>query len=77
MVVGKDELQVALAGHALCQRNEAVVQRGDVENLLNVSGRWEPRDQEQLAFQVGGAVRRVNVRRGDSVTAGADVISKL
>jgi len=46
------------------------VQRGDVQNIFEYSGRWEPRDQEQLAFQVGGAVRRVNVRRGDSVTAG-------
>ncbi|MBI1256509.1 MAG: HlyD family efflux transporter periplasmic adaptor subunit [Chloroflexi bacterium] len=46
------------------------VQRGDVQNIFEYSGRWEPRDQEQLAFQVGGSVRRVNVRRGDSVTAG-------
>jgi FPC/CPF motif-containing protein YcgG len=41
-----------------------------VQNIFEYSGRWEPRDQEQLAFQVGGSVRRVNVRRGDSVTAG-------
>ncbi|MEO8396454.1 MAG: biotin/lipoyl-binding protein, partial [Chloroflexota bacterium] len=46
------------------------VQRGDVQNIFEYSGRWEPRDQEQLAFQVSGSVRRVNVRRGDSVTAG-------
>ncbi len=46
------------------------VQRGDVEDIFDFSGRWEPRDQEQLAFEVGGAVRRVNVRRGDSVTSG-------
>lgn len=52
------------------------VQRGDVSDIFEFSGRWQPRDQEQLAFQVGGAVRRVNVRRGDSVSAG-DLIADL
>ncbi len=46
------------------------VQRGDVEDIFEFSGRWQPRDQEQLAFQVGGNVRSVNVRRGDTVTKG-------
>ena len=41
-----------------------------MQDIFEFSGRWEPRDQEQLAFEVGGAVRRVNVRRGDTVTAG-------
>ncbi|MEZ4671078.1 MAG: HlyD family efflux transporter periplasmic adaptor subunit [Anaerolineae bacterium] len=47
-----------------------VVQRGDVEELLEFTGRWQPRDQLQLAFQIAGTVRRVEVRRGDTVTAG-------
>ena len=50
--------------------------RGDVSDIFEFSGRWQPRDQEQLAFQVGGSVRRVNVRRGDSVSAG-DLIADL
>lgn len=53
-----------------------VVQRGDVSDIFEFSGRWEPRDQEQLAFQVSGAVRQVNVRRGDTVSAG-DLIADL
>ncbi len=52
------------------------VQRGDVSDIFDFSGRWEPRDQEQLAFEVGGAVRRVNVRRGDTVSSG-DLIADL
>jgi multidrug efflux pump subunit AcrA (membrane-fusion protein) len=52
------------------------VQRGDVQEIFEFTGRWQPRDQEQLAFQVGGAVRRVNVRRGDTVSAG-DLIADL
>jgi HlyD family secretion protein len=47
-----------------------VVQRGDVQELLRFSGRWQPRDQQQLSFEIAGTIRRVNVRRGDTVTAG-------
>lgn len=46
------------------------VQRGDVQDNLAFSGRWLPSDQMQLSFQIAGAVRRVNVKRGDTVTAG-------
>jgi multidrug efflux pump subunit AcrA (membrane-fusion protein) len=46
------------------------VQRGDVEEVFEFSGRWQPRDQDPLAFEIGGTARRVNVRRGDTVTAG-------
>ncbi|MHB8629262.1 MAG: efflux RND transporter periplasmic adaptor subunit [Aggregatilineales bacterium] len=46
------------------------VQRGDVQNVLAFTGRWLPRDQTQLSFQIAGTVRRVNVQRGDTVTAG-------
>ena len=47
-----------------------VVQRGDVTNLYEFQGRWLPRDQNALGFETGGTVRRVLVRRGDTVTAG-------
>ncbi|MEO1290262.1 MAG: HlyD family efflux transporter periplasmic adaptor subunit [Chloroflexota bacterium] len=33
-------------------------------------GRWLPRDQIQLSFEVAGNVRSVNIQRGDSVVAG-------
>lgn len=52
------------------------VQRGDVSDIFEFSGRWQPRDQEALAFQTGGSVRRVNVRRGDTVKAG-DLLADL
>lgn len=46
------------------------VQRGDVQEIFEFTGRWQPRDQMSLSFEVGGTVRRVNVQRGDTVTAG-------
>jgi multidrug efflux pump subunit AcrA (membrane-fusion protein) len=46
------------------------VQRGDVQQILEFSGRWQPRDQVSLAFEVDGIVRRVEVRRDDTVAAG-------
>jgi multidrug efflux pump subunit AcrA (membrane-fusion protein) len=46
------------------------VQRGTVEEVLPFTARWLPRDQYQLSFEVSGAVRSVNVRRGDTVSAG-------
>jgi HlyD family secretion protein len=47
-----------------------LVQRGDVQNILEFPGRWQPRDQVRLAFEISGTVRRVNVQRGDTVTTG-------
>lgn len=47
-----------------------LVQRGDVQDILEFSGRWQSRDQLQLSFEIAGTVRRVNVQRGDTVTAG-------
>jgi multidrug efflux pump subunit AcrA (membrane-fusion protein) len=47
-----------------------LVQRGDVQEILEFTGRWLPRDQSSLAFEIGGTVRQVTVRRGDTVTAG-------
>ena len=46
------------------------VQRGTVQETLTFQGRWLPRDRTPLAFETGGLVRRVNVQRGDAVTAG-------
>jgi HlyD family secretion protein len=51
-------------------RQTYTVQRGDVVELLEFTGRWEPRDQAQLSFDVDGTVRQVYVRRGDAVTEG-------
>ncbi|MBI1277988.1 MAG: HlyD family efflux transporter periplasmic adaptor subunit [Anaerolineaceae bacterium] len=47
-----------------------LVQRGDVQNILDFTGRWQPRDQMTLSFEIAGTVRRVNVKQGDAVTAG-------
>jgi HlyD family secretion protein len=55
---------------AAAARPTYLVQRGDVEEVLTFSGRWLPSDQVQLAFQIAGAVRRVNVKRSDTVTTG-------
>src|SRR5215207_3618466 len=35
-----------------------VVQRGDVQEIFEFTGRWQPRDQMQLSFEVNGTVRR-------------------
>src|SRR5215470_8485915 len=45
-----------------------LVQRGDVTQILDFTGRWQPRDQTQLSFAIAGTVRRVLVKRGDTVT---------
>src|SRR4029079_12740571 len=47
-----------------------LVQRGDVQNILDFTGRWQPRDQLTLSFEIAGTVRRVNVKQGDAVSAG-------
>lgn len=47
-----------------------VVQRGMVEEVFEFTGRWLPRDQSALWFEIGGIIRRVEVLRGDSVRAG-------
>lgn len=46
------------------------VQRGTVQDVLPFTARWMPRDQYNLSFAVSGAIRSVNVRRGDAVNAG-------
>lgn len=52
------------------QRTTYVVQRGTVSEEYEFRARWLPRDQIELAFEVNGSVRSVNVRRGDTVSAG-------
>ncbi|MDQ7024193.1 MAG: HlyD family efflux transporter periplasmic adaptor subunit [Anaerolineae bacterium] len=47
------------------------VQRGDVRETFIFRGRWLPRDQQQLSFEVQGTVRNVTVRSGDTIEAGA------
>jgi multidrug efflux pump subunit AcrA (membrane-fusion protein) len=47
-----------------------IVQRGTVQETLAFTGRWMPRDQTQLTFEVNGSIRSVNVQRGDTVSAG-------
>jgi multidrug efflux pump subunit AcrA (membrane-fusion protein) len=47
-----------------------VVQRGTVQETFVFSGIWLPRDQQTLAFEVGGTVDSINVLPNDVVTAG-------
>jgi HlyD family secretion protein len=47
-----------------------LVQRGDVQDILEFTGRWQPRDQMALSFEIQGTIRQVNVQRGDTVTVG-------
>ncbi|MBX3080415.1 MAG: biotin/lipoyl-binding protein [Anaerolineae bacterium] len=47
-----------------------LVQRGTVEEVLSFSGRWQPRDQLPLSFEIAGQIRQVKVRRNDTVHAG-------
>ncbi len=55
---------------AAAARPTYTVQRGDVQEILTFTGRWLPRDQISLAFEISGTVRRVNVQRGDAVSTG-------
>lgn len=55
---------------AAVARPTYTVQRGNVEETLEFSGRWLPRDQYQLSFEINGTISKVNVQRGDTVTAG-------
>lgn len=47
------------------------VQRGTVQESLVFSGRWLPRDQQDLSFEIAGTIRTVNVRRNDTVSTGS------
>lgn len=52
------------------ERTTYVVERGDVREEFVFTGRWLPRDQLELSFEVSGSVRSVNVRRGDTISQG-------
>lgn len=58
------------------QRTTFTVQQGDVVEEFTFRGRWLPRDQVQLSFEVAGNVRQVNVQRNDTVNAG-DILADL
>lgn len=47
------------------------VERGDIEDLLEFTGRWQPRDQQGLSFERSGNVRNVAVNENDAVSEGA------
>lgn len=47
------------------------VERGTVQESLVFSGRWLPRDQQELSFDIAGTIRTVGVRRNDTVSAGS------
>lgn len=51
-------------------RQTYTVQRGTVEQTLEFTGRWRPRDQMQLSFPISGTIRSVQVRTGDTIAAG-------
>ena len=52
------------------------VQRGTIEEPLELNGRVTPVDLVRLAFHRSGRVEKVNVKRGDLVKAG-DVLAEL
>ena len=47
-----------------------VVEMGTVQEVLEMTGRWLPRDQLDLSFEVTGVARNVNVRRDDVIGQG-------
>ena len=47
-----------------------VVQRGTVQDVLSLTGRWLPRDQTKLSFEVSGTISSVYVQSNDTVHAG-------
>ena len=61
---------------AAAARPTFVVQRGTVQDFFEFNARWLPRDQEELSFEVAGDVRRVEVRRNDTINRG-DLIADL
>lgn len=56
---------------AAAQRTTFIVERGTVSEIYEFRARWQPRDQLELAFELNGNVRSVNVQRGDTVSAGS------
>jgi multidrug efflux pump subunit AcrA (membrane-fusion protein) len=54
----------------VAERPTVTVERGVVEDRLEFTAQWLPRDQQALSFEINGSIRSVNVARGDSVQAG-------
>lgn len=73
---GADATQTPIPTAPAAQRTTYTVERGDVLEEFTFRGRWLPRDQIQLSFEVNGSVRSVNAQRGDSVVAG-DILADL
>lgn len=53
----------------------ATVQRGDVRNIVSVSGRVQPAEEVNLAFGAAGRVGSINARVGERVAAGQHLAS--
>lgn len=51
-------------------RRTILAERGTVEETLSFNGRWLPRDQFPLSFEISGSIRRVEVARNAVVAAG-------
>jgi len=52
----------------IAQKPTYKVQRGEMTNELNFSGRIAPVEKQELAFAANGRVANISVRRGDAVT---------
>lgn len=58
------------------ERPTYTVQRGVIEQLLEINGRVTPVDLVRLSFHRDGRVEKVNVKRGD-IVKGGDVLAEL
>lgn len=52
-------------------QNVAVVQRGDIEEVVTATGMLQPRDYVDVGAQVSGQLRKIHVEVGSEVQAGA------
>ncbi len=54
----------------------AVVQRGDIEDLVTATGTLQPRDFVEVGAQVSGQITRIHVEVGSEVSAG-DLLAEI
>ncbi len=52
------------------------VQRGTVQEDYTFTGRWRPRDQMELSFEIQGTISAIYVNRGDAISAG-DILAQF
>lgn len=52
------------------------VQRGTVQEDYTFTGRWRPRDQMELSFEIQGTISAVYVNRSDAIAAG-DILAQF